>query len=306
MIEGPFQLALKYYGLYEPEEVYKKMCPFHGDINASLQINSDKNYFYCHGCGASGGAAELVQNFNKNQSPLECLFELSQITKGRVATVREVKEETKKSTILPAKDYYFNLPKTNWFKLCDTDDIETKAYLKMRGFRTKFLNECGCRANFNNAYPLIFPIYENKMFKGWVCRTTDPEVEEHRKYLYNKGFRKKNTLGGTITKGEPLLIVEGYIDMLMAKQSGIKNVVCLFGWKATPRQIEKIRKREIPIIVLGLDKDKCGVKGNALLKREFKNTVELNYRNDKDFGDVVKNGNSLKILKQFERLVKTA
>ena len=38
---------------------------------------------------------------------------------------------------------------------------------------------------------------DNGKFKGWVCRTTDKDIEKKRKYLYNKGFRRAETLVGS-------------------------------------------------------------------------------------------------------------
>ena len=37
-----FALLLRHFGLYKPEELYKVVCPFHDDKNASMQISIPK------------------------------------------------------------------------------------------------------------------------------------------------------------------------------------------------------------------------------------------------------------------------
>lgn len=66
---------------------------------------------------------------------------------------------------------------------------------------------------------------DNGRFKGWVCRTNIPEVEQKRKYLYNKGFRRKVSLVGDYGDNEVLFVVEGFMDRLKFIQFGVDNVV---------------------------------------------------------------------------------
>ena len=57
--------VLHYYNLIDDiglMEKFKIVCPFHGDVNASLQINLDTGSFYCYGCGKSGDYKDFVKN----------------------------------------------------------------------------------------------------------------------------------------------------------------------------------------------------------------------------------------------------
>ena len=125
------------------------------------------------------------------------------------------------------------------------------------------------------------------MFRGYVGRTTDKEIEKNRKYIYNTGFRRSKTLAG-VYSGSSVLVVEGFLDMLKARQNGVQSVVAVLGWKMSDKQKSKLIHRGIKTIVCGLDNDQAGEKGyNYLLSlKEFK-VVRLKYPDGiKDFGDV--------------------
>lgn len=76
-----FIAALKHYNIYQEDDQYKIICPFHGDKNPSLQINKQTGFFYCYGCGLSGDAFELVKNYEPNLSPIEIYKKLHSFVK---------------------------------------------------------------------------------------------------------------------------------------------------------------------------------------------------------------------------------
>ena len=104
---------------------------------------------------------------------------------------------------------------------------------------------------------------DNKKFKGWVCRTTDKQVEAKRKYLYNKGFSRANTLCGDYGNKEYVIVVEGFMDRLRFIEVGIEpdNVVAILGWKMSDEQQKKLKDKGIKYIISALDNDTAGKKG---------------------------------------------
>lgn len=313
--DSVFVSLLKYYNLYQPEQKYKIVCPFHGDINASMQINLDKEYFYCYGCQRSGSSFELVKEFNQNLSSIQIYSLIKKITNlsiqpskgkgdigGRVNKITNIKQ---------SKDFYYNLPKTNWYKP-DEEVYFVKRYLVNRGFTSKLLIQSGAKATYKSNYPVIFPLFDNLCFKGYVMRTTDKIIEQERKYMYNKGFIRSNTLSGTYKRKQPVVIVEGHLDMLKGKQIGIKNIVAILGWKISSNQIEKLKQKEITDIICALDNDESGNKGYKYLKRiAFVNNFKIHRirfpKGIKDFGDINKNTKEAEIilnqLKKFNFLL---
>lgn len=314
-----FIAALKHYNIYQEDDQYKIICPFHGDKNPSLQINKQTGFFYCYGCGLSGGAFELVKNYEPNLSPIEIYKKLHSFVKEGKGDIggRDVYTYTNLSYthsfvdskvkyregIKLAKDFYFNLPETNWYKLPE-EAIPILRYMKHRGFTTSTLKKFGAKFTYNKNYPIVFPMYDNGIFRGYVMRTDDPTVEDQRKYMYNKEFRRRITLPGDY-KNSTVILVEGFLDMLKAKQYGIKYVAAVLGWKLTSEQFEKLKRCGVKTIICALDNDECGRKGYKYLKRicsvNHISVKRIRYpKTMKDMGDLNEENSKL-ILKQIKQ-----
>ena len=293
-----FIAVLKHYDLFQPLSSYKVICPFHGDKNPSMLIDLDNARYYCFGCEAHGSTYDLIRAFNPDYTQFElvrCLKRILNSTEEKEER-KIIKVEEKKLNMQAVRDYFYNLPKVDWYK---TDD-PAKQYIKNRGFKMRTLNMIDARINATDQYKIVFPIMDNGVFRGYVGRTTDSEIEKKRKYIYNTGFRRSKTLAG-VYSGSSVLVVEGYLDMLKARQNGVKSVVAVLGWKMSEKQQKKLLHRGIKTIVCGLDNDQAGEKGYAYLSSldRFK-VVRLKYPDGvKDFGEVTKNIFQTKLKKQL-------
>lgn len=309
-----FSKVLKHYKIFQDEDNYKVICPFHNDKNSSLQITRSKKFFYCYGCGAKGTTLDLIKFFER------CSYAKALEIKKSICSGCETNAESKLMTILQiekasesfdlkkkntqqARSFYYSLPEVNWYK-CKEEEIESKRYLNKRGFKNSTLKKVGCKITYNDSYPIVFPILENDVFRGYVMRTMSKEIEQSRKYLYNSGFSRSSVLAGTYEKNaEYVLVVEGYLDCIKAMQFGIKNVVALLGWKMSARQKEKLKKVNVKNIICALDNDEAGRRGYEFLKtcNEF-NVYRLRYsKGIKDFGDVT-DEEFVKIKRQIKKI----
>ena len=282
-----FIAVLKHFDMFEPLSSYKVVCPFHGDKNPSLLIDLDNAKYYCFGCGIHGGAYDLIKQFYPSYNPFEVVRSARRIVgnKEKKAEQKIVEVAEKKLNMQAVRDYFFNLPKVNWYKV----DDPVKQYMQQRGFKMSTLNMADARINATDSYKIVFPIMDNGVFRGYVGRTTNKEIEQKRKYIYNTGFRRSKTLAG-IYSGSSVLVVEGFLDMLKARQNGLQSVVAVLGWKMSDKQKKKLLHRGIKTIICGLDNDKAGEKGYKYLQSlsEF-DVVRLKYPDGiKDFGDVDK------------------
>lgn len=285
-----FIAVLNHLGLFQPESTYKVICPFHGDINPSMLINLETSSFKCFGCEISGGKMEMMRTKYPNLSDFKLMQKIKRLKLGKdVAQLSKniTVYEKKGKNINAARDYYFNLSSVNWFRKFDTDEEEIKLYLRKRGFKMSMLNKVGVKINQSVNYPIIVPIRDNGVFRGYVMRTISKEIEKKKKYLYNAGFCRRNTLAGKYDN-ETVLLVEGFFDMLKAVQYGVKFVAAILGWKISEKQIQKLMKKGVKTIICGTDRDKAGRKGYVYLKslKQF-NVERLRYpKGIKDFGDV--------------------
>lgn len=281
--------VLHFYGLLEQQAEYKIVCPFHEDVNASCKVDLVRGTFYCFGCTKSGDALEFVKLANSQLDDLQACRLFWEIL--RSDEVKDIKIERKPRAKLEnlealevAHDYYYGLSKTDWSWELQSAEYR---YMQQRGFNIQSLNKCGAKINYNAAYPIIFPMNDMGEFKGWVCRTMNARIQKHRKYLYNDGFVKTNTLVGRYDS-KVVMLVEGYMDWLKTKQFGIKKSAAILGWHISDAQIKKLKMQGVEYIISALDNDKCGKEGTRYLERFFK-VIRFQYPEGiKDPGDMTK------------------
>ena len=272
------------------------ICPFHDDINPSMRICLTDGSFFCFGCEAKGNALDFVMKVYPELSDLQACVLLEKILNSNEVKELNVKYRKKRriqngQALIEAKDYYYGLRETDWHDIKTKEEQNILDYMKQRGFDERALNISHCRMNYNIAYPFIFPILDNGEFKGWVGRTTNKYTAKKRKYLYNDGFRKRDTLCGNYEKDNVVFICEGFMDYLSLRTRGrIKNTVAILGWHISDEQVKKLKDKGVTTVVSALDNDKCGIKGTEYLKRFFK-VIRFPYEeNIKDVGEMSANG----------------
>lgn len=295
MVEATSKMEkiLEHYGIQITSTKEKIICPFHGDINASLLIDTEKDSWFCFGCQEGGDAFAFhkkYQNLLENdKNEFETLRSYNNIILNKEGSKTKLKQQKIvvkdkayfKQKLDEAKDFYYGLKKVDWYE----DDSELISYMKWRGFTRETISKAKAKYTYQESYPIVFPILDNGRFKGWVSRTIDPELAKKRKYLYNEGFRRRYALSGTY-KSKIVTVVEGHFDMLKAKQLGLKNVVAILGWKITDYQIEKLRDAGVELIISALDNDACGKRGTKYLTKFF-DVIEFPYPDGvKDMGDM--------------------
>lgn len=251
------------------------ICPFHEDINPSMRICLTDGSFFCFGCEAKGNALDFVKKVHPELNELQACVLLEQILNSKEIKTLNVKYRKKrrlqnKQALNEAHDYYYGLRSIDWNDIHTKEEHEVLQYMKQRGFNERALNIAQCRTNYNIAYPFIFPILDNGEFKGWVGRTMNKYVEKKRKYLYNDGFRKRDTLCGNYEQNKVVFICEGFMDYLSLRTRGhLKNVVAILGWHISDEQVQKLKDKGVTTVVSALDNDNAGNKGTEYLKQFF-------------------------------------
>lgn len=297
--QGTLAKVLMYYGLIDnvvsPRQ--KIVCPFHEDINPSMIVDLEDNGWFCFGCQLSGDASQFVNYANPKLNDLDSYIAYLRLLKSDKVEhlelkYRKSKKQKKRQSIIEyemACHYYYGLGTVDWFSTDNPEVVEIVDYLEQRGFTKQVLNDVGAKVTYNNHYGTIFPLMDNDIFRGWVSRTTIPEIEKKRKYLYNKGFSRATTLVGQYGKKDYVYVVEGYMDMLRLWQHGVRNIVAVLGWKASYDQIQKLKDAGITEIISVLDNDKYGKKGTKHLKKYFDVVVPWSYlKGVKDPGEMTK------------------
>ena len=275
---------------------YKIVCPFHADQTPSMLVDLSDGRWFCFGCQKSGDAQRFVRLMEKQYHGLNDLqaykryqkiLSSTEYSDIKITTATKMERKRHNAQLYAeAYDFYHGLSQVDWTR----EDLPEymhgcREYMLQRGFTAETLNSCGCRYTYQRNYELIFPMYDNGKFRGWVSRTRIPEVAEKRKYLYNEGFRRATTVVGEYRNCSTVYIVEGYMDRLKLVQLGIPNAVAILGWKASNQQIQRLQAQGIRHVISALDNDDCGRRGTEWLRKHFVVTRFRYLKGIKDPGD---------------------
>jgi DNA primase len=253
---------------------YKGLCPFHNEKTPSFNVSSNKQFYHCFGCGASGDAIKFLTEHD-HLTFIEALSKLAQ------AANIEMPDSTKKNDTTynlfisnkKAADFYNKTLKLNnvanaylskrdinqtmieTFQIGlanDSWDDLTKIFTKDKVIENAL--EAGLLIKSNNKIydrfrnRIMFPIRNSTGniigFGGRIFNQQDgakylnsPETKLfHKSYeLYGLYESKKS-----ISQEDKVLIVEGYTDVIGLHNSGIKNCVATLGTAFTKFHFKKI------------------------------------------------------------------
>jgi DNA primase len=276
---------------------YTARCPFHNEKSPSFNVNRNKQFYHCFGCGAGGNVISFLMELNhlsfvetieelatfagveipyENQTGYEPeaknkLVELQELM-AQIATfyVQQLKNHPQKNTAVEylknrgitgviARDFMIGYAPDGW------------QILSPHFKNTELLCEAGMLAFKNDMYydrfrqRIMFPI-RNK--RGHVIGFGGRVLDDSRqpKYLNSPEtplFHKSNEVYGLyeLLKKNPkpaqILIVEGYMDVVTLAQFGIDYSVAALGTNLTATQLQLLF-RSTSEVILCFDGDTAG------------------------------------------------
>ena len=253
---------------------YKGLCPFHNEKTPSFNVSSNKQFYHCFGCGASGDAIKFLTEHD-HLTFIEALSKLAQ------AANIEMPDSTKKNDTTynlfisnkKAADFYSKTLKSN---------NDANAYLSKRDINQTMIEtfQIGLANDSWDDLTKIFTkdkVIENALEAGLLIKSNNKIYDRFRnrimfpirnstgniigfggrifnqqdgaKYLNSpetKLFHKSYELYGlyeskkSISQEDKVLIVEGYTDVIGLHNSGIKNCVATLGTAFTKFHFKKI------------------------------------------------------------------
>jgi len=165
-----------------------------------------------------------------------------------------------------------------------------KLYLLERGHSEKTLLTAGLLVEAENGKThdrfrgkLMFPIREIRgRVTGFGARVLDDSLPKYVNSPQTPTFDKSGTLYGidraaaVIRKRDAAIIMEGYMDVIMAHQNGVTNAVASMGTAITETQVNILKKLSRNLI-LSLDSDAAGEE--AMLRTVgFENIINAEIR----------------------------
>ena len=112
-----------------------------------------------------------------------------------------------------------------------------------------------------STHSLSIPFRSGGSIKGFIFRTLSPE--QNQKYILSTGLKRGESFFNLkpLKGHKDLIIVEGYLDALIAEAKGLDNVVALGGAQLSEEMVKDAITRGAKSFTLCLDSDKAGKDG---------------------------------------------
>jgi DNA primase len=273
------------------------LCPFHSEKTPSFNVNPDKQFFYCFGCGKGGDVISFImkaenldfiqaaqrlaqragivwpeqQSASEEDRKKDQLYKITKLATTfyhhcllKMESGLKARQYLEKRNIAPAACEKFNLgyAPSGWHHLTEV--------FRQKGVSMELAESIGLVSFGENGYydrfrdRLIFPIYNIKgNVVGFGGRVFD---DSHPKYLNSPEsilFHKSYCLYGlhsaldTIRKKHQVIMVEGYLDVIQAHQAGFTQTIASLGTALTKEQVKLIKRFAVEA-VLAYDGDNAG------------------------------------------------
>ncbi|MBI2756238.1 MAG: DNA primase [Chloroflexi bacterium] len=274
---------------------FKGLCPFHTEKTPSFYVFSQSHTWVCFGCQKKGTAFDWLME-RESMDFGEALRELARITGVELPTHRDTEAEEHNARLYEllarTQTYYHGLllgsagSAARRYLAGRGVSEETMAtfglghapsgngllrYLAEHGFSEDEAVTAGVASMSDDGRPfdffrdrVLFPIRDASgrtvAFGGRAMGDTQPKYLNSRDTLL---FHKQETLFALDLARKPMgqqrraVVVEGYMDAVMAHQHGYRNVVATLGTAVTERHLDVLR-RAADEIVLALDSDAAG------------------------------------------------
>lgn len=263
-------------------------CPFHTEDTASFHVRPHLGMFKCFGCGESGDVFSFVQKMHGVgfREALQLLAERAGVTLGTLtpeevqaqARARRLKDGLTASAEIFAQGLQGSPDNPAWRYMRERGFLpETLTdfdvgfvpsgflqQLQSRGMASRDVEQTGFTSKFTGR--VSFGIRNSHGgLVGFGARTL--AADEKPKYVNTRetaAFNKRQLLYGfdkaarIVGRTGRLVIMEGYTDVMMAHQRGLREAVATMGTSLTPDHI-KLMQGRVTNLVLLFDGDRAGL-----------------------------------------------
>jgi DNA primase len=275
---------------------YLGLCPFHGEKTPSFNVNTERQFYYCFGCGATGTALKFLMEHDRLDfvSAVEALASIAGVEVPRDSTSRESTESNRRlfEALAAAETYYRTTLKSH------PDAARAVTYLKGRGVSGLIARDFGIgyapqgwdalikalsafkgddllaaglviardSGGFYDRFRdrIMFPIRDLRgRVIGFGGRVLGDEQPKYLNSPETAIFHKGRELYGlyearrALRTIERLILVEGYMDVVALAEAGITNAVATLGTASGAPHFEKLF-RYTPQVVCCFDGDTAG------------------------------------------------
>jgi DNA primase len=308
------ELVGRFVNLKRAGENWKGLCPFHAEKTPSFTVNPKRNIFHCFGCGVGGDAFGFLMRQDRMSFPETVRLlareagvalpeERRPESESKLETLRQAmslaaefyREQLWEPTGEKARGYLEGrgldpeLARRFGLGYAPEGWDHLLGFLRPRGFGDEALVQAGLilqrqtSAGFYDRFRgrLLFPIRDAQgrvlAFGGRALGSEEPKyLNSPETPLYVKGqtLYALDTARAAMRERNRAIVVEGYIDCMMAHQHGFAETVAALGTAFTPAQLALLRRYADEVIAV-FDADAAGQKASARLEEMIGDEADL-------------------------------
>ncbi|MBI9100833.1 MAG: DNA primase [Spirochaetales bacterium] len=269
-----------YVSLKKAGRAYIGLCPFHNEKTPSFNVNAERKFFHCFGCGKGGSVFKFLMEIegltfpeavekladktgvviNKSASTKEdgfykAMFDLYTRVSGSFQyMLKEVKSAEKARKYLTARGVSQEMIELFNVGYAPDDRYWLFKFLSQKNFSPAFLEKSGLFTHKNPKaslfwdriiFPITNPTGATIGFGGRALREGAPKYMNSPESQF---FLKRKNLYGLsqglqdIRKSGEFILVEGYLDVIAFFQAGIPRAVAPLGTAFTEDQARVMRR----------------------------------------------------------------
>jgi len=287
-----------YVTLKKSGKSYQGLCPFHSERTPSFSVSPEKGLWYCFGCGTGGNIFDFVKKienvsfpeaarilaekagvevqeetvFSEDYKNRKDIFSINELAAdfyhwllfkdaGKNALFYLNSRKVSRDIILKFKLGFAPASKDSFLKLLKKRQFPSELGLKAALIRG------GADGNYRDYFcnRVIFPIFDLQdrviAFGGRILddgtpkylNTSETDVFNKGKILYGLNLARKRS-----DRSSPLILTEGYMDLISVVQAGLDGVVASLGTSLTKDQANLLAKFTSEVII-AYDADTAGI-----------------------------------------------
>lgn len=275
---------------------FKGLCPFHQEKTPSFNVDRDKQFFHCFGCGKGGDVFKFVMEIEA-VGFYDALKSLADRYAIAIPKRREFgdRESQERDAVQAMQEIALASYREALFEKSGAD---ARAYLEKRGVTEEAIETFALGYappgnklldRLRRDYPpaliaqsglvverddgtlyerfrnrLMFPIHDERgraiAFGGRALGGDEPKYlnsSDSRLYTKKRVLYNLHRAKETIRKAQDTILVEGYMDAIGLWQAGVKNAVAPCGTALSDSHVAILRRHSENVVLL-LDADEAG------------------------------------------------
>jgi DNA primase len=308
------EIVGQFVNLKRAGEHWKGLCPFHSEKTPSFTVNPKRGIFHCFGCGVGGDAFGFLMRQDRLAFPeavrtlaqragVELPTQRAPEVEGKLEGLRRVmslatqfytdalwgRDGAKARTYIEgrgvdlevARRFGLGYAPEGWNALLTQMAKEgvTEAELVAAGLALPRQNAPGFYDRFRGR--LLFPIRDLQgrvvAFGGRALGAEEPKyLNSPETALYVKGqmLYALDVARESMRQKNRAVVVEGYLDCLMAHQHGFTETVAALGTAFTAAQLGLLRRYADEVVSV-FDADAAGQKATSRLEEMLTDVMDL-------------------------------